>query len=222
MASNAKPLWTQLPSGALKLQVLAELAVLVQLSSQELIALWEPAAAHVSPMALPGQRAAALRNPQQPLRRRTGRVLPASRADHAARMLLGNTELWAALSSEDHCLLCELQAPHGPLFAWLEAQLHEHGPLPWQALRMEMQGRPDEDLALRLMADPAVTNEASAQALPELRDLLNRMLIERIKEQETQAIDASRFDPTALDRYRELQARRQQLEKSQSGAIIRG
>jgi DNA primase len=137
-------------------------------------------------------------------------------------MLLGNAELWAALASEDHSLLCELAAPHGPLFAWLEAQLHEHGPLPWQALRMEMQGRPDEDLALRLMADPAVTNEPTSQSLPELRDLLNRMLIERIKEQETQAIDASRFDPTAIARYRELQARRLQLEKNQFGAIIQG
>ena len=29
----------------------------------------------------------------------------------------------------------ELPAPHGPLFVWLESQLHEHGPQPWAALR---------------------------------------------------------------------------------------
>jgi DNA primase len=38
------------------------------------------------------------------------------------------------------------------------------------------------------------------------------MLVERLKAQETEAIAASRDDPTALQRYRELQARRLALE----------
>ncbi len=38
------------------------------------------------------------------------------------------------------------------------------------------------------------------------------MLIDRIKEQETEAIAASAHDPSALQRYRELQLRRKQLE----------
>jgi DNA primase len=41
-ASNAKPLWMQLPEGALKLQLLGEIADLVQLSSRELNDLWHP------------------------------------------------------------------------------------------------------------------------------------------------------------------------------------
>jgi len=40
MASNAKPLWNQLPDGALKLQLLSEIAQLVQLGSTELGTLW--------------------------------------------------------------------------------------------------------------------------------------------------------------------------------------
>ena len=48
------------------------------------------------------------------------------------------------------------------------------------------------------------------------------MLIERIKEQETQAIEDAKADPSALQRYRELQARRRELEKLQIDGIIQG
>ena len=44
LSSNAKPMWMQLPEGALKLQLLAELADLVQLTSRELGELWMPPA----------------------------------------------------------------------------------------------------------------------------------------------------------------------------------
>jgi DNA primase len=36
--------------------------------------------------------------------------------------------------------------------------------------------------------------------------------VERLKAQETEAIEAARRDPSALVRYREIQARRRQLE----------
>ena len=55
---------------------------------------------------------------------------PHSRADHATRILLQHSALWDTLTAEDHCLLCAPPAPHGGLLTWLEAQLHEHGPLP--------------------------------------------------------------------------------------------
>jgi DNA primase len=231
MAANAKPLWMALPEGALKMQLLAELAAQAQLDSEKLTALWTPAAASpkadVDTWRRDGDPNAAAQftrpgswgdrgsyrsqRPRAPLR-----AQPASRADHAARILLGHSELWESLTGEDHGLLCELPTPHGPLMAWLEAQLHEHGPLVWSALREELKEREEQALAVRLMADSAVTadvtGEGSADSGVELRDLLNRMLVERIKEQETQAIDACAQDPTALVRYRELHVRRQQLE----------
>ena len=50
MASNARPLWSALPEGALKRQLLGEIAELVQLSAQELGELWRrPAAAAPAP-----------------------------------------------------------------------------------------------------------------------------------------------------------------------------
>jgi DNA primase len=52
------------------------------------------------------------------------------------------------------------------------------------------------------------------------------MLVDRIKAQETEAIEASKADPTALKRYQELRIRRvqlmAQLEKTQSDGIIQG
>jgi DNA primase len=250
MSSNARPLWNLLPEGALKLQLLSEIATQVQLSSQELGTLWSHAGTktHVpstarhsdwqpddfderspsanwvhpgdgeSPDKWKGKRKWEGRGKWESKRifRPPLRGPLATRADHAVRILLGHSGLWETLTNEDHALLCELPAPHGPLIAWLEGQLHEHGPLVWSALREELQEPDAQALAVRLMADPALSAgvpvEGSAESGAELRDLLNRMLIERIKEQETQAISDSSTDPAALVRYRELHARRQQLE----------
>ena len=117
------------------------------------------------------------------------------------------------LTEEDHAMLSELPQPHGQLFGWLESQLHEHGPQPWMALREGLQGLEVEELAYRLMSGhelaPAGQEEESEQ---ELRRLLNRMLVDQLKSKETEAIEAAKSDPSALSRYRELQARRCELE----------
>ncbi|APW43333.1 DNA primase [Rhodoferax saidenbachensis] len=263
MASNAKPLWSLLPDGALKLQLIGELATQIQLPSQELAVLWansgtphRPAphrdrddwqadpdgdygtTSSVQSHPLDGEGTSTWKgkrewkgkgkwegkgkwDSQRPSRPPLRGPL-ASRADHATRILLGHAALWEALSGEDHGLLCELPEPHGPLMVWLEAQLHEHGPLPWEALRAGLEEHEAQGLALRLMSDTGVPVEPTDESAAELRDLLNRMLIERIKEQETQAIEDSKADPSALQRYRELQARRRELEKLQIDGIIQG
>jgi DNA primase len=46
MASNSRALWTLLPDGALKRQLLAEIADQVQIDSRELLQLWQPAAGY--------------------------------------------------------------------------------------------------------------------------------------------------------------------------------
>jgi DNA primase len=117
------------------------------------------------------------------------------------------------LSAEDHAILCGLPPPHGPLFVWLEGQLHEHGPQPWVALREGLRGLQEENIAVPLMTgfelNTAVEKEES---MSELRNLLNRMLVDRLKAQETETIQAAKADPTALQRYREIQTRRLELE----------
>ncbi|MBP7564669.1 MAG: DNA primase [Burkholderiaceae bacterium] len=249
MASNARPLWQALPDGALRRQLLGELAGLVQLSAQELADLWSRSAAsgpgRTAPRAEPQQEPAGDGAPPRPAHgwregngtgggsrppwkskapaRSPGRrVQPMSRADHAARLLLAHMHAWERLSSEEHAMLCELPEPHGPLFAWIDSQFHEHGPLTWTHLREALPGQPFESLADRLMAGAdvlALVPDATAGAHAamqeweaELRDLLKRMLVERLKALEAQAIEESSLDPSALERYRALYARRRELE----------
>lgn len=224
MVSNAKPLWELIPEGALKQQLLAEIADLIQLSNRELMNVWYPSAKKIA-----GKRSENYKNEsdsrneyggfskkysekKSPAKMQGHGRLPASRADHAARILLDNMATLASLSAEDHAMLCALPAPHGPLFAWLERQFHEHGPQPWVALREGLQETPSETYALQLMSGYELgTDEDSAESLIELRHLLNRMLIDQLKIEEDLAIVASKTDPSALKRYRELFDRRKVL-----------
>ena len=233
MASNARPLWMQLPDGALKRQLLTEIADLVQLGNRELTDLWMPAAVGKGGNAS-GEKSERYKNSSYssstfegyssksrenyvPRPRLGGRTLPASRADHAVRLMLGDMAAWDTLTGEDHEMLSALPAPHGPLLMWVESQLHEHGAQPWVALREGLRGHDCEELALKLMSGPelhgeTLGNEGAGEAQRELRQLLNRMLVEHIKAMQNDAIQASAADPTALERYRTLQARKLALE----------
>ena len=154
------------------------------------------------------------------------RTLPASRADHAARLLLANMALWEHLAGEDQAMLCALPAPHGPLFVWMESQFHEHGPLGWSTLQGEMQGQPFAEVAARWMQQQALHAEA-APAAPEvqesrleLRRLLDLMLIDQLKQLETEALAQAQSgeDPQALQRYKSLYERRRALMAQQAPA----
>ena len=226
LASNARPLWSQLPDGALKRQLLSEISALVQLANRELTDLWQPHDTRAGAQSTRhGKGYGGAGRPYASGQRRgtepgdgghaPGRVKPASRADHAARILLGHMASWDAFSAEDHAMLCHLPGPHGPLFVWMERQLHDHGPQPWGAMREGLRGHESEEFAIRLMSATDMAGADDHQdTVEELRNLLKRMLIEHIKVQETEAIEAARADPTALQRYRELQARRRELEAS--------
>jgi DNA primase len=227
LASQAHPLWSALPSGALKLQLLAEIADLVQLSPRELQSVWDPSLAardkssprkrrSEAPSALAAGSSYVARNLRpssggHQARPRGGAV---SRAEVVCKALANWPALWNQLTNEDHAMLCALATPFGPFYVWLENELLHHGDLMGESLR---QALPPESvfaptiLALA-MAPTAQSSGPPEGTLTELRDVLNRMLIERIKEQETEAIEASGHDPQALSRYRGLQTRRRQLE----------
>jgi DNA primase len=283
LSSNASPLWRALPDGALKRQLLTELAQLIQLDPAELAGLWlqqaEAAAARAQPRGGPPINAAGgqvatragmdshayaadhafdpegMPSAFEPTRMPTfsksnsrtrpdgkswqkdangkwrlvggndasaslgPRTQPASRADHAIRLVLTNMALWDTLSAEDHALLCDLPGQHGELMRWLESQFHDHGPLAWGTLQNELKDQVFAPLAAKLMGnhlpiEPGGTPEAEpGEAHKELRLLLNLMLIDQLKELETAALkDAeSTQDPAAFQRWRELHQRRRSL-----------
>ena len=134
MLAQARPLWAQLPVGALRLQLLAELAQAGRTSVEELSGLWGERSVSTA-SARPG-------SPSRPARR-----APAARPtssvrqppDHVARMLLSHAALWNELGGSDHELLTSLETWHGQLFRWLERDLTEHGPREWPSLRDALQ-----------------------------------------------------------------------------------
>ncbi len=215
-AANARPLWTALPEGALKHQLLGEIAQTVQLETRDLSGLWAVHAGQhrAEPPRSPGgpspTRSKPASRPALPARRRFG---PLSREDRAVRMLLSAPQAWDTLSQEDQVTLAHLPSPHGSFFVWFEGQLHEHGPQPWAALRVALHGLADEDWVLALMNNHELDSPDADESARELRGVLNRLLVERLKAQESEAIADAANDPAALERYRRLQSRRLSLEQ---------
>ncbi len=255
LASQAQPLWSSMPDGALRRQLLGELADHVGLDPRELEHLWQvPQRRGQRPSKAikagpdPEQEPTSHSNPRP--RPSTGQAGKSSyggarrggfkaqhlvrgllgRPDRVARIVMAQPAAWDWLAANDHQLLGHLPEPHGPLFAWLESQWHEHGPQPWAALREAMRGQDFEALAVALsdgalvlekMADeptPAgaeATTPTEAELRRELRELMRRLHIEDLKARETLLIADSANDPTALHRYRELQSLRKRLEDEQ-------
>jgi len=230
MASNAKPMWMALPDGALKRQLLTEIAELAELGTHELQDLWVPSspAQTTSARSGPFKKTSSFKSNQRSPQnwKRGTRQIPAGRADHAARVLLSHMDIWEELSGEDHQLLCELAPPHGPLFVWLDHQHHEHGNQSWGALREGLRDHESEALAVRVMSSaftPLLDDEGNPlpetsspqaqkrEAELELRGILNKILFENLDLQMKQAIAEAATDPTAMQRYKALFERRRQL-----------
>jgi DNA primase len=265
MASNARPLWTLLPDGTLKRQLIAEIADKVLIDVRDLLELWQSAPGYQknnrrSTVSSGSSNASNYKNnsnrptktlPQSPdssanfdqnhdqgysgypddaphdadytqsepyfsppavttgrtPRRDTvrlkGRLLPASREDRVLRLLLTEPQSWDRLSSEEHVLLNALPAPHGPLFAWLESQLHEHGPQPWAALREALRGHPFEKHAIAQLTQ---VHEGIESDWLEVRNILNQLT--KLDRQCEMSALAPRVttDPAARQRYLALMA----------------
>jgi len=202
MAAQAKPMWSALPEGALKRQLLGEIAELAQLDARELEALWSGRA--------PGSERSQRRRPAATARAGTGgfaarrppgRVLPPGRGDRALQIMLSDPPAWGSLSHDDHHLLCELPAPHGALFTWLDAQWHDHGPQDWSSLRSALAGHEHESFAVALVArlPDALENDAA-----ELANILDREREQRRAAEMAELSRRAATDPAAYERLRQL------------------
>jgi DNA primase len=246
IATQAKALWMPLPDGALKRQLLREIAALVQLGDRELTDLWQGSAASSNPASY--KKDSYLRskyaggkpfspwknkNTQDAPRYTVKRAVP-TRADHALRALLLNAQWWEQLTQEDHHMLCEQNAPLGPAFVWLDAMVQEHGPQPWAALGAELQGHPSQQYVLAQLAaaeELANAKLGSAGASPapstemsfdELRQLLNLELSEWLKAQESNALKEFMQNPDARPRYEAIRNRRLALGQAKPLANTAG
>ena len=193
MAANARPLWTALPDGALKRQLLGEIAVLTQLDVTELSSLWGARSAQ-------GERARPRREQARPLRR-GGRTLPPGRADRALQIVFLDEGAWSTLSNDDHHLLCELAPPHGPLFVWLDSYVHEHGQAVWDTLKTAIHGHEYEafllDQTSRVL--PEIEHDLS-----ELRQILTKERERALDEERKELSARAATDPAAYERLKQL------------------
>ncbi|MEP6740456.1 MAG: DNA primase [Caldimonas sp.] len=156
--ANARPLWTALPDGMLKRQLLGEIASRAALPVDELADAWKAIgaiAAKRSAPALPTGRS-----------RRPARQVMRQPADRIAWMLLLESGWWDGLGAADHALLCELPGWHGELFRFIDRQAAEHGPQAWAVLRERLAAEPWADAAIAMVdaEDPAI--EPAADDLP--------------------------------------------------------
>ncbi len=254
MASQARPLWSALPEGALKSQLLADIAHTAALDAQDLLRLWapsggrgptggaprsararqepgehdqaherEPGYEHAGGYRQAGgyeargtrrQRQAATQHAWQG-RARSGRRGLMSREDRALGLLLSNTQSWDQLSADAPHLLAALPAPHGPLFAWLEAQLHEHGHQPWAALREALRGHEHEALACQQVEHCALTPGAEEDA-EELGSVMNELRRERLERESEALAQQLKPDVASLHRLREIREQIEHLKRQRT------
>lgn len=196
LLAQARPLWQALPDGALKRQLLPELALQARLEAADLAQLWalEPP---------PRRTAAARTGPVRLLRPGTLRVAPAGPADVALRLLLQHSDWWDRLSSDDQQLLHELDPPYGDAVRWIEAQLMEHGPQPWSRIHEALASEPWAEQA-RAWVRAGLGDEQ--HQFEELQRCLSLLWLTLLR-QEAEAIVAGAPGPQELARYREILAR---------------
>ena len=188
MLAQARPLWQALPDGALKRQLLPELARQAGLGDADLPALW---GGRPAPTAAP----APLRPPRPTAR--TGRKAPAATADLALRLLLRHSDWWERLGADDQQLLHALGGAHGETVAWLEQQITEHGPLTWAALAVALDGTPLHAAAQAWVGGGAFDEE---HGFEDLQRVLHRLWIAHHEETVRALIAEGRTDREHLDR----------------------
>ena len=128
----ARPLWAALPDGALKRQLLGDLALESRLDANELAQLWQVASGN-------GEQTPPRRGePRAPRLARKARQGAANHLDRALWLLMQRPELWWELDSEAHDLLADQAAPYGSLFGSFERTLHEQGALSSESLSNEV------------------------------------------------------------------------------------
>ena len=97
--------------------------------------------------------------------------------------------------------------------------MHAHGPQPWAAMREALRGHPHEAFACA-QAEQLVGDAEGEEETGEIREVMTRLRIDRLKAQESEAIALAAHDPGQLQRYRELQAQRKALEHKIGGTQV--
>ena len=209
MLANAKPLWSALPEGALKRQLLIELAATGRDDADQLLRQW----GHAAPVRSAPRDAA----PPRPALRRAGRVSKgaANLLDRAIWLLLHHSEAWASLDGESHDVLAAQATPYDLFFGCIERSLHEHGAMAKAALLEELQERAHEidggaAVLTRIAAfhDP----EPAADLVKELALVIAKLRLQAVDDELKLLFESGVQSADAQARSRELMEARKRLK----------
>ena len=208
MLADAKPLWSALPDGALKRQLVGELATLGRLETAELLTLWGAASA------ARGERGMA---PARPTPRRASRLGKgtASLLDRAIWLLLQRCEMWSDLDGGSLDVLAAQPAPYDMFFSCIERCLHDQGPVApaalLEALRAKAEAENEGSAVLARIAefhDP----EAGADVAQELALVVSKLRLQAVDDELKMLFESGLESPDAQLRSRELMAARRSLK----------
>jgi len=211
MLAQARPMWSALPDGALRRQLLGELARTAQLGPDDLDTMWQlsrqTAASRPQGGGTAGQLPALARRPG----RLAGRTMPTASADLALRLLLRHADWWDRLAADDHQRLHRLGGDHAALVVWLEQQITDHGAQTWAALDEALSGHELRVVALRI-ADPASLDDR--HDFDDLLRVLHRLWIDELNAQVQQLIGSGCTDREQLDRIAAIHHRLRQHKEA--------
>ncbi|HJV61169.1 MAG TPA: DNA primase [Albitalea sp.] len=220
MLANAKPLWMALPDGALKRQLVGELAAAARMEVADLLSLWRPQEpARVAPAAAA----------PRPASRRTQRISQgtANLLDRALWLLVQRSDLWMSLDGEAHDLLAGRPAPYDRLFGGIERVVHEHGTLSSAALLDELRGLADDAGGQAVLTRVGAFHDPDPQTDlgAEMARVLDWLRLRAAEDELEQLFASGDLSPDALQRSKELgEARRRlkaQLAKASEPASTR-
>jgi DNA primase len=227
MLSNARPLWSALPEGLLKRQMLGEIAGTGRLDPAELATLWGEAAQaaaakrSVAAAPVPAKRpapTAAAPAPQQ--RRRNASSGIATLLDRAIWLLVHRSELWTALDAPAHDALAAQPEPYDAFFGCIERTLSEHGPIGPAALLAELRAQAQGDAARVVLARIARFHEPepSTDIAHELRLVLARIRLGAVEDELQRLFGSGSLSPDAQRRGKLLMGTQAALKAQLAGA----
>ena len=208
--ANAKPYWSALPEGALKLQMVGELASRARLEPTELQTLWQGASpARSGRTAAPGNAARPTPGLSKRLSRGTTSLL-----DRTLWLLLHRGDLWAGIDGDAHDMLAGQAPPYDALFGGFEKVLLDHGSLGQAALMTELQALVAPGLAHDALArirdlhepDPAMDFER------ELRRVVDRMRLQSVEDELQELFGSGSLSADTQERGKALIAARSLLK----------
>jgi DNA primase len=209
MLAAAKPLWDALPAGALKRQILVDLATRGGLDLHDLTALWGGAAPQQrAPGGASGDWRRAHRSPR--------RASPgtANLLDRALWLLVQRSDLWAGLDETSHELLASQASPYDVFFGCLERSFHDHGPLGRDALLGELRTQAEELRAQPIVSRVAAFHdpETDSDLAKELGIVLDWLRLKDVEDDLQLLFESGDLSAHVSERAKELQQQRSRLK----------